>query len=268
MTAALQWWPAYLAIGAIVGFFAGLLGIGGGLVMVPMLVFVFSAQGFASEHLMHVSIATAIATIVFTSISSVRAHHVRGAVDWKIARAMAPGTLAGAFGASLAAGLISTRPLAVVFTVLVFYAATQMLIDVKPKAGRELPGAAGVFAAGAVIGGVSSLLAAGGAFLSIPFLAWCHVPLRRAIGTAAANGFPIAVAGTVGYVLQGLRVGELPPGSFGFVYLPALALVVTTSMLTAPLGASVAHRTPVARLRIVFALVMYALAARMLASVW
>jgi uncharacterized membrane protein YfcA len=265
---AIEWWPAYLAIGAVVGFFAGLLGIGGGLVMVPMLVFVFRAQGFPAEHLMHLALATAMATIAFTSLSSVRAHHAHGAVDWTVARAMVPGILAGALAASLVAGLIPTRPLAVMFTVLGFYAATQMLFEVRPKSTRELPGAAGVFAAGAVIGGVSSLLAAGGAFLSIPFLTWCNVPLRRAIGTAAANGFPIAVAGTAGYVLQGLRAEGLPAWSFGYVYLPGLLFVVTTSVFAAPYGARVAHRTPVARLRVIFALVMYVLATRMLVSLW
>lgn len=264
----ISWWPAYLGIGALVGFFAGLLGIGGGMVMVPMLVFAFSAQGFASEHLMHLALATAMATIVFTSVSSVRAHHVRGSVDWRIARAMAPGMLAGALGASLAAGLIPTRPLAVMFTALVFYAGTQTLIEVKPKRAHTLPGTAGVFAAGALIGGVSSLLAAGGAFLTIPFLTWCNVTLRRAIGTAAANGFPIAVAGTLGYMLQGLRAENLPHGSLGYVYLPALGFVVVAGVITAPIGARVAHSLPVARLRIIFALVLYGLAARMLVSLW
>jgi uncharacterized membrane protein YfcA len=264
----MQWWLAYLAIGLAVGFFAGLLGIGGGAVMVPMLVFVFTAQGLPQDHIMHIALGTAMATIMFTSISSMRAHHAHGAVDWRIARAIAPGILAGSFCAALAAGLISRRPLAVMFTALVFYAATQILFDLRPKESRELPGPAGLFSAGAVIGAVSSLLAAGGAFLCIPFLAWCSVPLRRAIGTAAAVGLPIAAAGTLGYLLQGLRVEGLPSPSLGYVYLPALGLVVVTSMLAAPLGARVAHRLPVKRLRIVFALVLYALAIHMLTTLW
>jgi uncharacterized membrane protein YfcA len=264
----MQWWLAYLAIGSVVGFFAGLLGIGGGMVMVPMLAWAFTAQGLAAEHIVHLALGTAMATIMFTSVSSMRAHHAHDAVDWKVARAMAPGILTGSFLAALAAGLIATRPLAVMFTLLVFYAATQILFDLRPKRSRELPGPTGVFAAGAGIGAISSLLAAGGAFMCIPFLAWCSVPLRRAIGTAAAVGLPIAVAGTAGYVLQGLRVAGLPPATLGYVYLPALALVVITSMLAAPLGARVAHRVPVKRLRIVFAMVLYALAARMLAALW
>ena len=264
----MQWWLAYLLIGMTAGFLAGLLGIGGGAVMVPMLVFVFNAQGMQSQHVLHLALATAMATIMFTSLSSMRAHHAHGSVDWKIARTMAPGILAGAFAAALIAGFIPTRPLATMFAVLMFYAATQILFDLRPKSSRELPGPAGVFCAGAVIGGVSSLLAAGGAFLSIPFLAWCKIPLRRAIGTAAANGLPIAVAGTAGYVIQGWRVEDLPFPALGYVYLPALGLVAMFSMLTAPLGARLAHRLPVKQLRIVLALVLYAVAVRLLIRLW
>jgi len=261
-------WLAYLGIGALVGFAAGLLGIGGGAVMVPLLVFVFTASGVAAEHVLHVALGTALAAMVFTSLSSMRAHHAHGAVDWTIARAMSPGMLAGSFGAALGAGFIPTRHLAIGFTALVFYAATQILLNLKPPGSRDLPGAPGLFGAGVVIGAVSSLLAAGGAFLTIPFLSWCKVPLRRAIGTAAANGLPIAIAGTIGYVLTGIRSEGLPPFSIGYVYLPALALIVTTSMFAAPLGARLAHRLPVRRLRTIFALMLYAVAIRMLIGLW
>ncbi len=264
----MQWWLAYVAIGAAVGFLAGLLGIGGGAVMVPLLVLVFTAQGLPADHILHIALATAMATIMFTSVSSMRAHHAHGAVDWGIARAIAPGILTGSFCAALLAGFIPTRPLALIFTALVFYAATQILFDLRPRNTRELPGTPGLFAAGAVIGGVSSLLAAGGAFLCIPFLAWCSVPLRRAIGTAAAVGLPIAMAGTAGYIVQGLFAQGLPAASVGYVYLPALVLVAAASMLAAPWGARVAHRLPVKRLRVVFAVLLYAVAARMLAGFW
>jgi uncharacterized protein len=150
----------------------------------------------------------------------------------------------------------------------VFLVGTQLLLDLKPRTTRELPGGAGLFAAGAVIGGVSSLAAAGGAFLAIPFLAWCNVPLRRAIGTASATGLPIALAGSAGYVVQGWRAPGLPEASLGYVYLPALGLIVVLSMLAAPFGARLAHRLPVKRLRMVFALMFYALALRMLAGLW
>lgn len=262
----MDWWWAYLGIGAAVGFLAGLLGVGGGMVMVPMLFFVFTAKGFPAAHLMHFALGTAMATVAFTSASSVRAHHAHGGVDWRVARSMAPGIVVGSLSAALAAGFVPTRALAVFFTGFMFYAAAQMFFESKPVPSRALPGTAGLFAVGAGIGAISSILAAGGAFLSIPFLMRCNVPLRRAIGTAAANGFPIAVAGTVGYVSHGLSVAGPPAGSLGFVYLPALAYIVAASIPLAPLGARLAHRLPVRRLRVVFSLMLLALALRMLAN--
>jgi len=261
-------WVSYLGIGALVGFAAGLLGIGGGVVMVPLLVFVLTASGINPDQVLHVALGTGLAAMVFTSVSSMRAHHAHGAVDWRIARAMSPGMLIGSFGAALIAGFIPTRPLAVMFTALVFYAATQILLDLRPRTTRELPGAAGLFGAGAFIGAVSSLMAAGGAFLSIPFLAWCNVPIRRAIGTAAANGLPIAIAGTTGYILNGLHAEGLPAFSVGYVYLPALALIVSTSTLAAPMGARLAHRLPIKRLRTIFAFLLYGFAIKMLVGIW
>ena len=264
----MEWLWTYLAIGVAVGFLAGLLGIGGGMIMVPMLVFVFTAKGFPVEHMMHLALATSMATIVFTSLSSVRAHHRHDAVDWSVVRAMAPGIVAGALAATLAAGFLPTRQLAILFTGFMFYASMQMFFEVNPKPSRQLPGPAGLFGVGAAIGGLSSVFAAGGAFLSIPFLARCNVPLKRALGTAAANGFPIAVAGSTGYVLNGLRIENLPERSLGYVYLPAVALIVAASMPVAPLGARLAHRLPVKRLRILFALMLLGLALRMLADLW
>jgi uncharacterized protein len=263
-----EWWPAYLAIGAVAGFLAGLLGIGGGAIIVPLLVAAYSAQGLPQEHLLHIALGTSMATIFFTSLSSMRAHHQRGAVDWAVTRAMSPGILTGSFGAALVAGLLPTRPLAIIFTALVSYAAVTMFFDLRPKQTRELPGPAGIFLAGAAIGIAASLFAAGGAFLSIPFLAWCNMPLRRAIGTAAANGFPIALAGSAGYIVQGWQVPGLPAGALGFIYLPAFALIVATSMLIAPLGARTAYLLPVKQLRIIFALMMLGMAVRMLATLW
>jgi uncharacterized membrane protein YfcA len=188
----MEWLLAYLGIGVVVGFLAGLLGIGGGAVTVPLLVWAFGAQALPAEHVIRMALGTSMAAIFFTSLSSMRAHQQHGAVDWKIVRAMAPGILAGSFGAALAAAHIPTRGLAMIFTVLAFYAAAQMLFELRPPPSRTLPGTAGIFAAGTGIGAASSLFAAGGAFLTVPFLVWCNVPIRRAIGTAAGNGFPIA----------------------------------------------------------------------------
>lgn len=260
----MDWWAAYLAIGALVGFLAGLLGVGGGMVSVPLLALLFAAKGFTPQHLMHLALATAMACTVFTSIASVIAHHRHAAVDWKVALAMSPGIVVGALLAAYGAGYAPTRALAIAFGSFMVVASLQMLFQVKPKVKSDLPGGAGLAAAGAVIGAISSVLAAGGAFLSIPFLVRCGVPLKRAIGTAAANGFPIALAGSAGYVAHGARASGLPEGSLGYVYLPALVLIVLVAVPTAPLGAALAHRLPQRPLRIVFALVLLAIAVRML----
>src|SRR4051812_10703887 len=208
----MQWWLAYLAIGVAVGFFAGLLGIGGGAVMVPLLVLVFSAQALPADHVVHLALGTGMASIVFTSVSSMRAHHAHGAVDWAIARAMAPGILAGSFCAALLAGIIPRRPLALMFTGLVFYAATQILFDLRPKHSRQLPGGPGLFTAGATIGAVASLLAPRGALFCIPFLAPRRGAVRRPIAPAAAAGPPAPPAGPpVGTIYKAPPPGLAPP---------------------------------------------------------
>ncbi|MFZ5558296.1 MAG: sulfite exporter TauE/SafE family protein [Pseudomonadota bacterium] len=264
----MEWLLAYVAVGAFVGFFAGLLGIGGGMTMVPFLVFFFTSQGFPVEHVVHLALGTAMASILFTAASSVRAHHRRKSVDWKVARAMAPGVLLGTFGGALIASALSTRALTLFFAVFVYIAATQLFIGLNPKASRRLPGPGVLAGVGAGIGAISSWVAAGGAVMTIPFLLFCNVPLLMAIGTSSALGFPIAAAGTLGYVITGYFESGLPAGSVGFVHLPALAGVVVASVLTAPLGASAAHRMPVKLLRRVFAVFLYILATKMLTGLW
>lgn len=258
------WLLGYAALGVFGGFVAGLFGVGGGLAIVPLLVMLFSAQGFAVEHTLHLALGTAMAGIMFTSVSSMRAHHAHGAVRWDIVKVFAPGLVAGTFGGSLAVGLIPTRPLAIMFTAIVCYAAASMLLDRKPKPHRQLPGPLGLFSVAGSIGLVSSLVAAGGGFLSIPFMVFCNVPIHQAVGTSAALGFPIAVAGAVGYVVSGFAAPGLPVGSFGYVFLPALAGVVVMSMLVAPLGARLAHRLPVRRLKGAFGIFLALMAASML----
>lgn len=256
------WFIGYLALGAVAGFFAGLLGVGGGAIMVPVLALMFAAQGFPAEHLMHLALGTSMCAIVFTSISSLRAHHRHGAVQWPIVKSIAPGILVGTFAGAQLASALPTRPLAIFFTVFMSYVAFQMLANIKPKPARQLPGPAGMLAVGGGIGAVSALVAIGGGSLSVPFMTWCNVKMHQAIGTSAAIGFPIAVAGTAGYLVGGGATG-LPPYSIGYIYLPALAACVAVSMLTAPLGASAAHRLPVATLKKVFAGVILLLLVKM-----
>ncbi len=259
----MTWIIGYLVLGAVAGFFAGLLGVGGGAIMVPVLALMFAAQGMPADHLMHLALGTSMAAIVFTSISSLRAHHRHGAVRWSIVKTIAPGILLGTFAGAQLASAIPTRPLAIFFAVFMSYVAFQMLANIKPKPSRQLPGSAGMFAVGGGIGAISALVAIGGGSLSVPFMTWCNVKMHEAIGTSAAIGLPIAVAGTAGYLVGGFGAAGLPAGSFGYIHLPALAACVAMSTLTAPVGAKAAHKLPVATLKKIFAGVILLLLAKM-----
>jgi len=257
---------AYLSVGAIAGLLAGLLGVGGGLIIVPMLMFCFTRLGMPEESMMHLALGTSLASIAFTSVSSFMSHHRRGAVVWTAVRRIVPGILAGTFGGTFLASQLSTGWLKGFFSVFLAYVAVQMLLDRKPPPSRELPGIWGMSAVGSAIGLVSSLVGIGGGTLSVPFLLWCNLTGHRAIGTSAAIGFPIAIGGSLGYLVNGWQATSLPPGAVGYVYLPALACIVSASVLTAPLGVRLAHRLPVTRLKRIFAVLLIAVGARMLLS--
>ena len=247
-------------LGTCTGFLAGLLGIGGGMLMVPFLTFILSSKGFPSDYTVKMAVATSLATICFTSLSSVRAHHQRGAVLWPVARLLAPGILVGsALGAQIAVALPG-KVLGVLFALFVGFSATQMFLDRKPKPTRTLPAGPGMFAMGGLIGMLSALVGAGGAFISVPFMTWCNVKIHNAVGTSSALGFPIALAGTLGYVWAGIGMPQMPAGSVGYIYLPALVIISIASMAMAPLGARTAHRMDIRPLKKVFATVLYGLA--------
>jgi len=253
----------YIAVGAVAGILAGLLGIGGGLVIVPMLVFAFTHQGISPQVIMHLALGTSMASIVFTSVSSFLAHHRRGAVHWDVVKRIVIGILVGTFLGSCLAARLSTGFLKGFFVLFLYYVAVQMLLDKKPKPSRSLPGSIGMFAVGNLIGAVSSLVGIGGGTLSVPFMIWCNIPVHHAIGTSAAIGFPIAIAGTIGYLVNGIQAAHLPAYSMGFLYLPALIGIVIASVLTAPLGVRIAHALPVQQLKKVFAVILLVVATRM-----
>lgn len=258
-----------VALGLVTGFLAGLLGIGGGMMMVPFITFILGHRGVSADLAVKMAIATSMATIVFTSISSVRAHHRRGAVRWDLVARLAPGIVLG--GALAGAGVfrvVQGRWLALLFAAFVAFSATQMLLARQPKPTRGLPGPAGQWGAGGAIGFLSGLVGAGGGFISVPFMTWCNVPMHQAVATSAALGFPIALANGIGYVWSGWGVAGRPPGSLGFVFLPALAVIASASVLMAPVGVRVAHALPVATLKRAFALLLYALAASMAYKAW
>jgi uncharacterized membrane protein YfcA len=252
-----------LLMGTAGGYAAGLLGIGGGMVLVPFITMIFTARGFPPELVVHMAIATSLATIMFTSLSSVRAHHKHGAVLWPVVRMLAPGILIGSWIGPWIGKQLNASALALVFALFVAFSATQMLVNKKPKASRDLPKAPGMFAAGGVIGIVAGLVGAGGGFISVPFMSWCNVKIHNAVATSAALGFPIALAGTLSNVYFGLGEAQLPEYSLGYIYLPALVVIAAASMTMAPLGARTAHKMPVQKLKRIFAVILYALAAYM-----
>ena len=254
---------ALLGLGT--GFLAGLLGIGGGMLMVPFITIILSGRGVGPDLSVKMAIATSMATIIFTSISSVRAHHKRGAVRWELVRGLAPGIVLGGAIASLGVfALLKGTWLALFFAAFVSFSATQMFLDRKPAPARQVPGTAGLIGAGGVIGFLSGLVGAGGGFVSVPFMTWCNVAIHNAVATSAALGFPIALANVVGYVVSGQNVQDLPPYSFGYIWLPALGVIAVCSVVTAPIGARAAHKLPVKQLKRVFASILYLLAAYML----
>ncbi|VAW82190.1 Uncharacterized UPF0721 integral membrane protein [hydrothermal vent metagenome] len=254
----------YLGLGAIAGLVAGLLGVGGGLIIVPVLAAMFVRQGIADPVVMHLAIGTSLASIIFTSLSSVWAHHRRQAVRWRDVGRLAPGIVVGAWlGAAIADNLPSAG-LRTFFGLFELYVAIQMTFKFKPSPHRDLPGPVGMFGVGSLIGGISSVVGIGGGSFTVPFLSWCNVSMREAVGTSSACGIPIAVAGAAGFVIAGWGETTLPANSLGYVYLPALTGIAAASVLFAPLGARLAHGLPADRLKQVFALLLYVLAAFML----
>ena len=251
--------PVFLVLGAAVGFMAGLLGIGGGFTIVPVLTEVFSREGFAADHVLPMAIGTSAATIIFTTFASTRAHHARGAVAWPIVFAMAPGLVIGSLiGPQIASAL--PRPiLAGVFGAFTWFAAYRMLRNRPPKPTRTLPGKGAMFGVGTGIGVAAGMVGTGGAFFAVPFMTRCNVKPHTAVATSAAIGLPIAVAASAGFVFAGLRKTGLPPYSLGYIYLPALVAIVLLSVLTAPIGARVAHAWSGARLRVAFAIMLFVL---------
>lgn len=257
-------WLIYLAVGTVAGLLAGLFGVGGGLVIVPALAWVFSAQGVDSTLIMHLALGTSLTTIVFTAVSSVRAHHRRGAVRWPVARQLAPGIVVGTLAGAAIAEALPTQVLRQFFAIFELTVAALLWWNHQPSGHRGLPGTVGMGVAGAGIGVVSALVGIGGGTLTVPFLSWCKVHLREAVATSSACGLPIAIAGAVGYLVMGLGNPALPAMATGYIYWPAFAGIALTSVLLAPLGARLAHTLPVNLLRKMFALFLAVIGVRML----
>ena len=258
---------ALISLGALVGVAAGLLGIGGGGIMVPVFTALFMAKGVPDSQVVHLAQGTSMASIIATSFSSLRSHHARQGVYWLFVRTMAPGILVGTFLGALMTAWFNTLFLAGFFSLFMLYVAIQMLRGISPAADKTVPGMLPRLAAGAGIGMISALVSIGGGSLSVPYLVGHGIEIKRAIGTSAAIGLPIALAGTLGYVLSGWEYGDASALTFGYVYLPAVLCVSLVSFLTAPLGVSFAYRLPVGILKKIFGLLLFSLSVKMFLSV-
>jgi hypothetical protein len=254
----------YLVLGALAGTMAGLFGIGGGLVIVPVLIFSFDLQGVSSDIAAHLAVGTSLATIVFTSISSIRSHHLHGAVRWEIFRPMTAGIVLGAVLGAWTTSMLSGEVLELVIGVFVILVALKMLFGANPKPGRDVPGSVGLGGAGAGIGWASAIFGIGGGTLTVPFLSWCNVRMQQAVGTSAACGLPIAVAGALANIRTGWQNPDLPELSVGFIYLPAFVGIVLTSVLFARVGANLAHRLDAVLLKKIFAIFLIVVGIRFL----
>jgi len=253
------------SLGLIAGLLAGLLGIGGGMLVAPVMTMILESRGMATNVSVKMAIATSMAMIVFTSLSSVRAHHQRGTVRWDIVKALAPGiALGGALASMGVFAVLKGGVLSLVFAVFVGFSATQMLLNRQPKPSRQLPGWQGQTAAGTGIGFLSGLVGAGGGFVSVPYLVAHNVPILNAVSTSAALGFPIALCNSLGYIAAGWYNTDLPSASLGYIWLPGLLVTASCSVWTAPLGAKLAHRINLVALKRVFAVMLYGLCIHML----
>ena len=249
----------YLALGCCTGMLAGLLGIGGGVIIVPL-------QGINGPVNL-LALGTSMASTLFISIASVREHNRHKTVLWPVVFRLAPGVVTGTLLGGFLVVFLPGRLLSAIFVIFLSYVACQMLLDITPKPSRHLPGAAGIAGIGVGIGVFSSFVGISGGTLIIPFLTLCNTPMREAVATSAGVGLPLALAGTAIYLVQGWGAPGLPPHSFGFIYLPALVGLVCASMLTAPLGAKLAYRVPVPRLKRFFAVFLLFVAVNLLRKI-
>ena len=257
----------FLILGSVVGLLAGLLGVGGGGIMVPVLTAIFLMQDIHIEHVLHVALGTSMASMVVTSLSSLLAHNSKGAVKWKVVKGMATGIISGSFMATFLASHISSFILALFFSAFMFYLSFQMFFSKQPASSNVMPGHKSLFIVGSGIGAVSAFVSIGGGSLMVPYLSWKNIEIRKAIGTSAAIGFPISIAGTAGYVINGWSISSFENYSYGFVYLPAVLLISIASFMTAPVGVRLAHHLSVDKLKKIFAILMILLSLNMLFSI-
>jgi len=263
----IEWILLFLLLGCIVGFMAGLLGIGGGGIMVPALTSIFLLQGIPVENVVHLALGTSMASIIATSISSLRAHHCNGGVLWDVFKAMAPGIIVGTFFATLFVSHISSFYLALFFSVFMAYVAIKMFLNIQSKPTRVLDNNTGLLIAGGGIGAISAIVSIGGGSLTVQYLLRQNIDIKKAIGTSAAIGLHISISGTLGYVINGWGSYSMGMYTFGYVNFPVVLLISVASFFMAPYGANLAHKLNISTLKKVFSILLIILSIKMLISV-
>ncbi|HEY9658220.1 MAG TPA: sulfite exporter TauE/SafE family protein [Allocoleopsis sp.] len=263
----IEWMLVYILLGLFVGFMVGLLGVGGGGILVPLLVSIFSYQGVSADNVVHLALGTSLACMIMSSIASIRAHAAQGTVVWKVVYGMAPGIMVGAFSITRITANVNSAYIAAFFALFMALVAGQMFLNWRPKASQKSAKFRGLFLAGTGIGSVSALAAVGGGFLTITYLSYNNVDMQKAIGTSSAIGFPIAIAGTVGYMMSGWSQTLNVPYTLGFIYVPAFLVISIVSSIAARYGARCSHRLPETYLKKIFAVIALVLSVKMLFSV-
>ncbi len=264
----IEWILLYISLGAFVGFMSGLLGVGGGGLLVPLLASIFIYQGISPESVVHLALATSLACMIISSASSLRAHASQGTVMWDVVKSMAPGIMLGAFVATQVAGRLNSTYIAMFFALFMALVALQTFLKWHPVPSKKPRTLLGLILVGMGIGSVSALAAVGGGFLTVVYLGYKNVDIKRAIGTSAAIGFPIAITGTIGYMINGWTITADKPYTFGFIYIPAFLAISVASAISAPYGARRSHNMPEANLKNIFAIICLVLSIKMLVSFW
>lgn len=262
-----EWILLYLVLGALAGFMAGLLGVGGGGILVPLLTFAFSWQTISVENSVHLALGTSLSCMIVSTAASMRAHARHGAVDWRIVAGMAPGIIVGAFLATQIAAYLDATWVALCFALFMALVALQIFLDWHPRPSQTPMTVGGLLVAGTGIGSASALAAIGGGFFTFTYLSYMNVDTKKAIGTAAAIGFPVAITGTLGYLISGWSETQSASHTLGFIHVPAFLAISSVSFVAAPLGARYAHRLPAVTLKKIFAVIALTLSIAMLLSI-
>lgn len=257
----------FLITGLVSGTLAGLLGIGGGMIIVPVVVWVLAAHGYGDDNLIKVALGTSLAVIIPTSISSALAHYRRKTLRLDVFFNMLPGVIVGTIAGGFLVGYLPDKVLKIIFGVGCLLVAFKMFTQAAPKPTRSLPNRFYQAVVGSIIGAISTMLGIGGGTMTVPYLNWCNVPMRNAVGTSAAVGLPIAASGAVTLMLVGQAAENLPQNSIGFVYLPAFLAIGISAVIMAPFGAKLTQHVPVNALKMLMALIILAAGLKIIHSV-